>query len=107
MLKIEITGKPNNLVLGAIKPKGLNRRAVICQGGYSRNASSALHLIYYICFLFILKELEQFSHLYYILLILHAQNNLHQVCSKKPSSGTLKITFIRYAQNNLHQVCSK
>jgi hypothetical protein len=32
MLKIEITGKPNNLVLGAIKPKGLNRRAVICQG---------------------------------------------------------------------------
>ena len=38
--------------------------------GYSRNASSALHLIYYICVLFILKELEQFSHLYYILLIL-------------------------------------
>jgi hypothetical protein len=38
--------------------------------GYSRNASSALHLIYYICFFFILKKLEQFSHLYYILLIL-------------------------------------
>jgi hypothetical protein len=32
MLKIEKTGKPYNLVLGAIKPKGLNRRAVIGQG---------------------------------------------------------------------------
>jgi hypothetical protein len=51
-------------------------------------------------------------------------NNLHQVCSEKPSSGMLRITFIRYAQNKLpsgmlrinfiryaqnklHQVCSE
>jgi hypothetical protein len=31
-IKIEITAKPNNLVLGTIKPKDLNRRAVIGQG---------------------------------------------------------------------------
>ena len=34
-------------------------------------------------------------------------NNLHQVRSEQPSSGTLTITFIMYAQNNLHQVHSE